>query len=59
MRKKHLAEHRPVLYESMILNGTLWDHLSEIEKSCSERMEHLTSKMMKIEGVNESLKAAD
>jgi hypothetical protein len=59
MRKKHLAEHRPVLYESMILNGTLLDHLSEIEKSCNERMEHLTSEMMKNEGITESLKAAD
>jgi len=59
MRKQYLAEHRPALYESLILNGTLWDHLSEIEKSCNERMEHLTSEMMKNEGVNESLKAAD
>jgi len=59
MRKQYLAEHRPVLYESLILNGTLWDHLSEIEKSCNERMEHLTAQIVKNEGVTESLKAAD
>jgi len=59
MWKKHLAEHHPVLYESMILNGTLWDHLSEIEQSCNDRMEHLTAELAKNEGVTESLKAAD
>jgi len=59
MRKKYLAEHRPVLYESLILNGTLWNHLAEIENSCNERMEYLTAEMVKKEDVNESLKAAD
>lgn len=59
MRKQYLAEHHPVLYETMILNGTLWDHLSEIEKSCNERMEHLTAEMAKNEGATESLKEAD
>lgn len=59
MRKKYLAEHRPVLYEVMILNDTLWEHLSEIEKSCNERMEDLTAEMVKNEDVTESLKEAD
>lgn len=59
MRKRYLAEHRPVLYESLILNGTLWEHLAEIEISCSERMEYLTAEMAKNEGVTEALKAAD
>ena len=59
MRKKYLAEYRPVLYEAMILNGTLWDHLSEIEKTSNERMEHLTAAMAKSYGVTEALKAAD
>ena len=59
MRKQYLAEHRPVLYEIMILNGTLWKHLSEIEQSCNERMEYLTAEMARNEGIIESLKAAD
>ena len=59
MRKQYLLEHRPVLYEAMILNGTLWNHLSEIEQSCNERMEYLTERMAKNEGVTESLKATD
>lgn len=59
MRKQYLLEHRPVLYEAMILNGTLWNHLSEMENSCNERMEHLTEEMAKNEGVTEALKATD
>lgn len=59
MRKQYLAEHRPVLYEALVLGGTLWEHLSEIEKSCNERMEYLTAEMEKSEGVTEALKVAN
>ena len=59
MRKQYLAEHRPVLYEVLVLGGTLWEHLSEIEQSCTERMERLTTELAKSEGVTEELKAAD
>ena len=59
MRKKYLAEHRPVLYEALVLGGTLWEHLSEIEQSCNGRMEYLTTKTEKSEGVTEELKATD
>ena len=59
LRKRYLAEHRPVLYETMILGGTLWDHLSEIERSCRDRMEHIVSAGAKAEGITEELKSAD
>ena len=59
LRKRYLAEHRPMLYETMIIRGTLWDHLSEIERSCRDRMEHTVSEMAKAEGVTEELKSAD
>ena len=58
-RKRYLAEHRPVLYETMIIRGTLWDHLSEIERSCRDRMECIVSEMVKAEGITEELKTAD
>ena len=59
LRKHYLEQHRPMLYETMILGGTLWDHLSEIERSCRDRMEHIVSEMTKAEGVTEELKSAD
>ncbi len=58
LRRRYLAEHRPMLYETMILGGTLWDHLSEIERSCRDRMERIVSEMAKVEGINEELKSA-
>ena len=59
LRKRYLAEHRPMLYETMILGGILWDHLSEIERSCRDRMECIVSEMVKAEGITEELKTAD
>ena len=58
LRKRYLAEHRPMLYETMIIRGTLWDHLSEIERSCHDRMEHTVSEMAKAE-VTEELKSTN
>jgi hypothetical protein len=59
MRRRYLKEHRPALYSSMLLTGRLDPHLAEIDETCEERMELLTSQMAKQEGVTEALKAAD
>ena len=34
MRHRYLKEHREVLYNAMILDGTLWSHLAEVDKTC-------------------------
>ena len=59
MRKRYLKEHRPVLYTNLLLSGELFQHLAEIEESCMQRMDLLTSQMAKQEDVSETLKAAD
>jgi hypothetical protein len=59
MRRSYLKEHHPALYSALILGGTLFKHLSEIDQSCNERMESIITAMAKQEGVTESLKAAD
>ena len=59
MRKRYLKEHRPVLYTNLLLSGELFQHLAEIEGSCMQRMDLLTSQMAKQEDVSETLKAAD
>ncbi len=33
MRLAYLKNHRPVLYNQMLLNGTLWPHLQEVQKA--------------------------
>ena len=59
MRRSYLKEHRPALYSTLLLDGTLFKHLAEIDQACNERMEAITSAMAKQEGVTEALKAAD
>ena len=59
MRRSYLKEQRPALYSTLLLDGTLFKHLAEIDQACNERMEAITSAMAKQEGVTEALKAAD
>ena len=58
LRQAYLREHRPVLYNTMFLNGTLNRHLAETDQVCSERMERMVAQMAEREGVTEALKAS-
>ena len=59
MRHRYLKEHRRVLYNAMILDGTLWSHLAEVDKICKERMDVLILGMKEKWGITEDLKAHD
>ncbi|TGY88715.1 TnpV protein [Petralouisia muris] len=59
MRRSCLKEHRQILYNNYVLEGTLFKHLAEIDQACNERMEIIVSAMSEQEGVTEALKAAD
>ena len=59
MRHSYLKEHRPVLYATLLTNGTLHRHLAEIDRACNERMAIIVSDMARQEDVTEALKAAD
>ncbi len=59
MRKRYLKEHRSILFCSLLLIGKLDQHLTEIDRACTERMELLTRQLADREGVTEILKAAD
>ena len=39
MRLAYLKTQRPVLYNKMLLNGTLWPHLQEVQRAASEQLE--------------------
>ena len=54
----YLREHRPIVYNTMVLAGTLWQYLADVDQTCNERMELLVGQMARQEGVTESLKAA-
>ena len=59
MRKAYLEEHRPGLYERLFLSGKLYEHMTEIEACCTERMDRMVRQMAEVEGVDERLKASD
>ena len=59
MRQRHLKEHRPILWNQMVLNGTLWPHLHEIEAAAQSRIDLMLPKLAAEAGATEALKAAD
>ena len=59
MRQKYLKEHRPILWNQMILTETLFPHLREIDEAANRRLEQMMPELMKSAGVTESLKASD
>lgn len=58
MRKRYLKEHHRTIFESMVLDGSLWAHIAEIDQASTERMKLLIPAMAKQEGVTEELKAS-
>lgn len=59
MRKHYLQEHRPILYNYLVLSETLYPHLLEIDNAANRRMDTLLLQLAKDAGVTEKLKAAD
>lgn len=59
MRKNYLKEHRPVLWNSLLLSEKLYPHLREIEEAANNRLELMMPELMKSAGVTEELKASD
>ena len=59
MRRTYLKEHRPILWERMILKGTLWNHLREIDREAYDRLDRMIPELAKNAGATEALKAAD
>ena len=59
MHHRYLKEHRPVIYSAMILDGSLWDHLAEIDLTCNNRLDVLISGMKQNQGITEALKVRD
>ena len=59
MRKNYLKEHRPVLWNSLLLSEELYPHLREIDETANRRLEQMMPELMKSAGVTEELKASD
>ncbi len=59
MRKSYLKEHRPILYNQMLLSEKLYPHLLEIDETAQSRLEQMMPHLAKEAGATEELKASD
>ena len=59
MRKEYLEKHRPVAYQMMILEGTLKQHLLDVNERAHEMLHQLIEGMKRSEGITEHLKSSN
>ena len=58
-RKDYLMKHKRVQFNIMLMNGTLWTHLAEIDEQASAMFSRLVEQMKVNEDITENLKADD
>ena len=46
MRRTYLKTQRPVLYSRMLLNGTLWPHLQDVQKTACAWLERTMNTLL-------------
>ena len=46
LRRTYLKDHRPVLYNTMLLNGSLYPHLMEVEQTAESRMRQMMTELL-------------
>ena len=59
MRKTYLMEHQKGLYCRMLMNGSLWQHLHEVDEHAQSTVDVIIARMAEVDGVTEELKATD
>lgn len=56
LRLEYIKKHQLGLYSDLILNGTLPNHLIEIDKTANERVKSIINELANKENVDENLK---
>ena len=59
MHRDYLETYHPIQFNQLILSGTLWTYLADLNEQAQARMERMMEQMQTVEGVTESLKATD
>ena len=59
MRKAYLKEHRPILYNQLLMSEKLYLHLLEIDETANSRLEQMMPRLAEAAGATEELKARD
>lgn len=56
-RKDYLMKHKRVQFNIMLMNGTLWTHLAEVDEQSADLFSRLVEQMKVNEDITEQLKA--
>ena len=59
LHKAYLKNHRPILYQSLLLSGKLYTALTDLNEQAAERCSCMIRQMAEVEGITEELKADD
>ena len=59
MRKAYLKDHRPLIYNQLLLTEKLYPHLLEIDETANSRLEQMMPQLAAAAGATEQLKARD
>ena len=59
MHRAFLKEHRPGRYNELLLSGTLWTYLADLNDQAADRLACIISQMQAAEGITEELKSRD
>ena len=59
MHRDYLKEYHPIVFNQLVLSGTLWIYLADINEQAQQRLEVLVNQMMVSEGITEELKEED
>ena len=57
MRQTYLKTHRRLIYNQMLLSGSLFSHLQEVDETAHQRLEQMMPQLAKDAGATEDLKA--
>ena len=57
MRKAYLKEHRPLIYNQLLMSEKLYPHLREIDETANSRLEQMMPQLTESAGATEELKA--
>lgn len=58
-RHRYLKEHRPVIYNTMLLSGKLFPHLAEVDQQARDQHDRLMKQMAAQAGITDQIKAQD
>ena len=59
MRQRYLEQHKPILFQTMLLNGELTAHLREIDKTANEQLNSLMRALATEAGATEQMKSTN